>query len=661
MKRARVEAKPPVATRIKHVVKVGKVVPASTEEEQQQCRGLDESLLINPPVEVEDDLFWLRDDSRENEDVLNHLKQENEYTEIQTQHLDPLTNQLFEELKSRMKESDSEVPRAKGSYLYYTRTEEGKSYPIHCRSKKIDTGTLNQGEEEVYLDENEIAGEHTMLDVKEVSVSPNELVVAYSVDFSGLEEYTINFKSLLSSDGGDGQKHVATTDEIKNTNGELVWDNDNETLFYLTMDKQKRPHRLWMHRMNSPQTSDICLYEEKDDRVWAHLSKSTSEDFVFLNLTCKTFAEIVAIPLTTRVTGVCIAAGAKRGVPLSVKVPPNDAGEEEMGGCEEKGGASTVVTTESAKGSSGEGRPLPYLLVVKPRSSDVLYSVAHYRRGNIHTCDDSSQGFSDLFVIETNEGKAENFKICISLISKPDHWVCILPASVSMYITGVDCFARFWAISGRQGGFETVWIAKLQNDNTAALGDQPLNTLTISLQQIQAKDEIYYLTGIEHHNVEYFANVFRFRYTSPTTPSRTNEYSIEDGLVTTLKQKEVPNVDLSLYKTVRLTVPIVEQSVLDGVTTDAIVLVPISLLYRPDKHTTRQTHTPEDGLQRCPFIEPAPCLLYSYGAYGISWDPEFTLSALSYCDRGVVYAIAHVRGGTTYNQENERNFRRLCK
>ena len=118
---------PPVALRIPHTIMIGKV-PGEPE------RGANESLLMDPPVEWEDDLFWLRDDQRQRKDVLQHLEAENKYTDAQIAHLEGARHHLFEKMRSRMKESDYDVPQQQGHFYYYTRTQEGQPFKIHCRA-----------------------------------------------------------------------------------------------------------------------------------------------------------------------------------------------------------------------------------------------------------------------------------------------------------------------------------------------------------------------------------------------------------------------------------------------------------------------------------------------------------------------------------------------
>ena len=150
---------------------------------------------MNPPIERIDHYQWLRDETRENLEVLDHLKKENEYCTTQTLSLQPLKEELYNEMYwilplqlysfyrlSHLKETDEDVPYKDGNFFYYTRTVKGLSYKIHCR--KISSE--DTAEEEVILDENKLAEGKEYSDVSAVEPSPSHSLIAYSVDNTGL-------------------------------------------------------------------------------------------------------------------------------------------------------------------------------------------------------------------------------------------------------------------------------------------------------------------------------------------------------------------------------------------------------------------------------------------------------------------------------------------
>ena len=138
-----------------------------------------------------DDYFWLRD--RNNPDVIDHLLQENSYTERVMKHTEALQRRLFKEMRSRIKETDESVPEKDGEYYYYHRMEEGKQYPIYCRKK----GSLHSPEE-VVLDQNELASGHVFCSIGAFDISTNHQYLVYGVDFDGDEVYTLYVKDLFS-------------------------------------------------------------------------------------------------------------------------------------------------------------------------------------------------------------------------------------------------------------------------------------------------------------------------------------------------------------------------------------------------------------------------------------------------------------------------------
>ena len=136
-----------------------------------------------------DNYFWMRD--QENPQVISYLEAENAYTDAMMQHTQGLQTQLYEEILARIKERDLSVPYRKDDYYYYSRTEEGKAYPIYCRKR----GSLDAGEE-VLLDQNQLANGHEFCDLGVLAVSPNHQILAYSTDTTGAERYTLFFLDL---------------------------------------------------------------------------------------------------------------------------------------------------------------------------------------------------------------------------------------------------------------------------------------------------------------------------------------------------------------------------------------------------------------------------------------------------------------------------------
>ncbi len=216
-----------------------------------------------------DNYFWLREKS--NSQVIEHLEAENRYTEAMMQHTEDLQKQLYQELLGRIKETDLSVPEKMGGYYYYTRTEEGKQYPIYCRKK----GSL-EADEEVLLDQNALAEGHEYLEIGVYKISPNHQLLAYSTDITGGESYTLHIKDLNT-----GQ---LLSDQISNTYYSVEWANDNQTLFYTTLDVAKRPYKLYRHQLGSDSAADALIYHETDESFFLDVSKTRSKAYLLMEL-----------------------------------------------------------------------------------------------------------------------------------------------------------------------------------------------------------------------------------------------------------------------------------------------------------------------------------------------------------------------------------------
>ncbi len=214
-----------------------------------------------------DNYFWLRD--RNDPDTLKYLEAENRYTEAVMKPVEALQNKLYDEILGRIKQTDLSVPLKRDGYFYYNRTVEGRQYPIHCRKK----GSL-EAAEEILLDENAMADGHKYFRIGNFSVSPNQKLLAYSVDFDGDEAYTIHVKDLATG--------KLLGDEIPNTYYSLEWANDNATFFYTVLDPARRPYKVFRHALGSKH--DELVYHETDEKFNLELSKTSSRAYILINI-----------------------------------------------------------------------------------------------------------------------------------------------------------------------------------------------------------------------------------------------------------------------------------------------------------------------------------------------------------------------------------------
>ncbi|HLH42483.1 MAG TPA: S9 family peptidase [Bryobacteraceae bacterium] len=213
----------------------------------------------------QDDYAWLRD--RSHPDTIAYLNAENAYTEAVMRDTEPLQARLYAEMLGRIRQTDSTVPVRRDAYFYYTRTEQGKQYPIYCRKRaSLDAG------EQILLDCNVLAQGQKYFHIGVFAPSPDHRLLAYSVDFDGAEIYTLRVKNLETG--------ALLADEIPNTSYSLEWSNDSATFFYTVLDQAKRPFQVFRHRLGA--ASDTLVYHETDKRFELELSKTSSRAFILI-------------------------------------------------------------------------------------------------------------------------------------------------------------------------------------------------------------------------------------------------------------------------------------------------------------------------------------------------------------------------------------------
>ena len=218
-----------------------------------------------------DDYYWLR--YREDPEVLKFLRVEMDYLESAMAHTKPLQENLFSEMKERIQETDSTVPEKRGDYLYYERTEAGKQYPIFCRRKD-----LPDSPEEILLDQNLLAEGKIFCSVSGFAVSPDDTKLAYSVDIEGDEVYTIHIKDLIS--GSLLPELISNVDGSAYAQKGIEWANDNETIFYTTLDESKRSFQLYRHKIGTDPSQDVLLYHEKDETFSLYFHKTRDDKYI---------------------------------------------------------------------------------------------------------------------------------------------------------------------------------------------------------------------------------------------------------------------------------------------------------------------------------------------------------------------------------------------
>ncbi|WP_106794112.1 S9 family peptidase [Aquimarina sp. Aq78] len=215
-----------------------------------------------------DNYFWLND--RENQEVIDYLEQENTYNDKMTAHTKKFQTDLFEEMKSRIKEDDSSVPYKLNGYWYLTRFEKGKDYPIYSRKKEsLDA------EEEILFDCNKEAEGHSYYRLSGLSISPDNTLAAFGVDTVSRRKYTIRIKNLET-----GEIYPET---IETTTGGSTWATDSKTLFYTKKnDETLRSDKIYRHALGTPVSDDIEIFNETDDTFSTFVYKTKSKKYLVI-------------------------------------------------------------------------------------------------------------------------------------------------------------------------------------------------------------------------------------------------------------------------------------------------------------------------------------------------------------------------------------------
>ncbi len=479
-------------------------------------------------VTLDDDYAWLkdakwqevlRDPSLLDPDIRAYIEAENTYAEERLEPTQALQKTLVAEMRGRIKEDDSGVPTPDGPFSYLWKFREGGQH------QQIGRTPRDGGEMQTILDGDALARASDYFKFGGTRHSPDHQLEAWSADLRGSEYFTVRVRRW---DSGED-----LPDTLTETSGSVVWGHDSSFFFYVKVDENHRPLKVYRHRLGTAQAEDVLVYEEPDVGWFTRIDESASGRF-------------------------CIVSGGdhdtteQRLIDLSVPdAPPR---------------------------------------LVAPREKGVRYNVAD--RGE------------ELFIL-TNEGAAIDFKIVTAPLATPQraHWREYVPHRPGTYILGIDLFAGH--------------LVRLERTN--ALPSIAIRDLATQAEHTIAFDETAYSLDMVG-GFEFETTVMRFAYSSMTTPSEVYDYDMATRQRTLRKRQEIPSGhDPAAYVTTRIT----------AVAHDGAE-VPVSILHRRD--------LVRDGR--------APLLLYGYGSYGMAMPASFSANRLSLVDRGFVYAIAHIRGGS---------------
>jgi oligopeptidase B len=470
--------------------------------------------------------------SKLNAQVKKYLDEENLFKENQLKDINDVEKKLFEELKSKIKNEDNSVPKKDGNYFYGYKYNKNSEYPIYYRKN------ITNNSEEIILDCEKKSKTHAYFNVASISHSHDHKHVAYNIDTNGSEYFSIFIEDI--------QKKELLSPEIKNTTGNIVWSLDNKYIFYVRLDQNHRPTKVFQHKIGSNSEKDLLIYEEKDPSFFCSINLSKTKNYLFIRTADHETSEYLFINLKLN-----------------------------------------------------ETKPMLF----RKRIKKIEYDLEHHEK---------------FFLISTNVDNAKNFKIMISHEESYQKWEEFIPYNKVNLILDFILLKDWLVRLERTEGSENIIILNLNNK------DQ---------HKISFDEEAYNLSL--DHGYEYETDIFRYSYSSPTTPKSIFDYDCKSKKQELKKTQEVPsghNKDNYVCKKIFATAHDNEK-------------IPITIFYKKGLKLDSNNYL----------------LLYGYGSYGISIPSNFSTNRLSLVDRGIVYAIAHIRGGKEKGYEWYENGKLLNK
>src|ERR1017187_2995846 len=232
-----------------------------------------------------DDYAWLR--NKQSRKVTAYLEAENAYAEAVMAPLAGLREDLYNEMLSHIKQTDVSVPYRDGDWWYYTRTEEGRQYAIHCRTHGSPNATVDTPEQ-VILDGNKLAEGHPFFSIGATDITGDGRYLAYTTDTTGFRQYTFHIKDLVTGETLPG--------EVERV-GSIVWAADGFTLFYTVEDEeQKRQYQLWRHMRGTPYAADVPVYQDDDERFNVGAGRTRDGKYVVMDSSSHTTSESRVLP-----------------------------------------------------------------------------------------------------------------------------------------------------------------------------------------------------------------------------------------------------------------------------------------------------------------------------------------------------------------------------
>lgn len=264
----------------------------------------------------DDPYAWMLD--RHDPRLRELLSAENTYTDECMASSAHLVEELFNEIRGRIQETDLSVPWKRGDWWYQSRTIEGRSYPIHVRRADDGSGTgpHPSAAEQVLLDENAIAEGHEYSRVGAASVSPDGSLLAWAVDHDGDEAHLLRVRELSTSLDAPPVSEIASYS--------IAWAADSRTLFYATLDAAQRPWQIWRHRVDQPDLDDELVFEEPDERFFVHVDASRCGRWIVISSASAITSEAHLIPAASPTTAPRLVMARRQGVEYYVETHLDD-------------------------------------------------------------------------------------------------------------------------------------------------------------------------------------------------------------------------------------------------------------------------------------------------------------------------------------------------
>ena len=535
---------------------------------------------------IDDDYAWLTD--KDDPAVMQYLLEENRYADQCLSHTKTLQKVLFKEFVSRLDENaESAKVLLNDGWWYYSRKSSGSEYRLHCR---ID----NTGYEDVYLDENELSksiadesesGYAAYFHLGFLKHSIDGDVIAYGIDSSGKERYTAHFSDI--------ENRIVLPDIIPECSEDLEFSSCGKYAFYVKIDEYERAYQIKRHMLGTDVSEDVVLFEETDEMFFVTMTKSCDKRYLIINTAAQVTSETHLLDLSN---------------PLNT----------------------------------------PFTLF--PRREGVQYTVEHHYFSD---ADEYTQDLRGFFYVTSNEDSrniqlfrvpvpdSESWKIKYKDGIQEEHLLELKEQIIAnrdfVLIEAFQLRARHLIVFERSNCMQNIRIVNLEIGG----GFDVYHYVSFSESSVYSiwpgsvDEEVADLSK----SVSFDTNLLRFTYTSFVQPKQVVDYNMDTKFKHVVHEERVlgPGYDRSLYVSKRLW----------ATGTDGTA-IPMSIVYRKDLLglPSGAAYEESSGLGIATKGDGNPTLLHAYGAYGYSISPIFNSSRLSLLDRGFIFAVAHVRGGS---------------